>query len=133
MAILENVIAHFEDCVDYLDRERTRHWVFVRGTVVRAALQLLKAQRARVMTLEEVKSTCRVGERLTEDEKAALEEEGPIYMEFRAEDGYKQHWRNRLDLRDWANGQGFERSYDAIYRCWTSRPTVEQREAAPWA
>lgn len=42
--LLEKVIAHLEDCVDYLNGDRKRHWVFVRGNVVLAALQLLKSQ-----------------------------------------------------------------------------------------
>lgn len=41
---LKIVIDHLQDCIDYMDRDRTRHWVFVRGNVVRAAFQLLKAQ-----------------------------------------------------------------------------------------
>lgn len=41
---LKIVIDHLQDCIDYMDRDRKRHWVFVRGNVVRAAFQLLKAQ-----------------------------------------------------------------------------------------
>ena len=41
---LKTVIDHLQDCIDYMDRDRKRHWVFVRGDVVRAAFQLLKAQ-----------------------------------------------------------------------------------------
>lgn len=96
------------------------------------AMEILETMRPRVLTLEEVKAACRVGERLTEDEKAALEEEGPIYMEFREEEVYKLHWRNRLDLRDWANSQSFERSYDVLYRCWTARPSEKQRKEMQW-
>ena len=40
----EKVIEHLQYCVDYLDGNRASNWVFVRGDVVRAAFQLLKAQ-----------------------------------------------------------------------------------------
>ena len=88
------------------------------------ALALLKAQEPRVMTLEEVADW---------HKKLALERE-PIYVEYRP-----NSWLGRSQ---WTIDYfGFNPNYypnkDSGYygkwlRCWTSRPTDEQREAISW-
>jgi hypothetical protein len=102
------------------------------------AIALLKAQEPRVMTLEEVAG------------RVALERETPIYMEF----GYMAtHAGQVIGLNpkymyfddenglSWDACEGPNRGkkdgvsldeYNDIWRCWTSRPTDEQREKEPW-
>lgn len=94
-------------------------------------LALLKAQEPRVMTLEEVKQ-------LERGALIAYEAKG---LEL-AEDG-KNHFvivchaaeYNGMDSRGviWFHGGiGIKGIYGKTVRCWTSRPTDEQREATPW-
>lgn len=95
------------------------------------AIAMLKAQEPRVMTLEEVKQ-------LERGALIAYEAKG---LEL-AEDG-KNHFvivchaaeYNGMDSRGviWFHGGiGIKGIYGKTVRCWTSRPTDEQREAAPW-
>lgn len=103
--------------------------------LMRSALSLLKAQEPRVMTLEEV-AGC-----------VALERETPIYMEF----GYlathagqviglipKYMYFDDENGLSWNVCEGPDQGkkdgvalceYNDIWRCWTSRPTDEQRKA----
>jgi len=100
--------------------------------------KLKAAQEPRVMTLEEV-AGC-----------VALERETPIYMEF----GYlathagqviglipKYMYFDDENGLSWNVCEGPDQGkkdgvalceYNDIWRCWTSRPTDEQREATPW-
>ena len=83
---------------------------------------LLKAQEARVMTPEEV---------------AAVPDGGVIWEEIRLTGICEAMIR---DSNTFANGADFLvldevldcDDYLKNYRCWTSRPTDEQREATPW-
>lgn len=80
------------------------------------AIDALRAQQPRVLTLEELKSYDRetiwfqvksnhTMKQLTQDGIAALIFIGLLY--------------------DWDG-------YGTVWRCWTTRPTDEQREAIPW-
>jgi hypothetical protein len=95
---------------------------------MRDALALLKAQEPRVMTLEEVKQHnnqdgCVWFEQPTYNADAAfvLKEDfmiqviSPYILGEPINHGY------------WTNG-----NYGKTWRCWTSRPTDEQREAVKW-
>ena len=86
------------------------------------ALKLLETQQARVMTLEEVKA-------LAEDdlvwyEHVGINRLGPRvvyytdYSRIVFTDG--SEWHFELD------------AYGKLWRCWTARPTPEQREAMKW-
>ena len=92
------------------------------GALCRDALTLLKAQQPRVMTLEEVKA-------LAEDDLVWYEHVGINRLRPRVicytdnseivfTDGGK--WYFELD------------GYGKRWRCWTARPTPEQREAMKW-
>ncbi|MBR3020415.1 MAG: hypothetical protein IKH57_25685 [Clostridia bacterium] len=85
-------------------------------------LVLLKVQRPRVLTLEELK-----------------ESDDPIF--FETQSGVIYDWA----IKCTANGkhvfltirnstiQAFRIGrYGISWRCWTSKPTTKQREAAPW-
>lgn len=74
---------------------------------VKLAIVLLKAQEARVMTLDEARSSY-----VIEYRSGNMREVGASILD--------------IDV-DPTNAY-----YDEIYRVWTSRPTKEQREAVKW-
>ena len=86
----------------------------------RAALALLKAQEARVMTVSEI---------------GALANGDVVWVEFTdgrllpmmVEDGCLMRWRFLWRICEDAF---YDENYKA--RAWTSRPTEEQREKEPW-
>ena len=74
----------------------------------------LKAQEPRVMTLEEYEAWVDI----------PFTERNPVFCEERTRRG---------SICYWANTTVYSRSeYGKNKRCWTSRPTEEQREATPW-
>lgn len=101
------------------------------GDVMRDALELLKAQEPRVMTLEEVKGM----KRLT---ICAVEQRSKVIKNtFNAEYGgiVTLGNENFLDFGLYADTNRYRRTeagYGKTWRCWTARPTPEQREAEPW-
>ena len=121
----EKVIEHLQDCIDYLDGNRERHWVFVRGNVVRAAFQLLKAQEPRVMTLEEVKNS--TGKDIFLE--IATYPGNPSYITAATLDGVGTggvtFYHNSFDFECYN-----KKTYG--WRCWTSRPTDEQLKMVKW-
>lgn len=89
------------------------------------ALKLLKEQETRVMTLEEIP-----------------EYDGAFLIEYRHEVWPMQWALFRLNLTtayrfirgDSELGFSINKDfYGKTWRCWTSRPTEEQRKATPWA
>ena len=89
-------------------------------TLMRDALALLKAQEARVMTVDEVRSWS-IKQRVDRE---------PILIEMR--DGFRawivsdEYWD--LPIETGLTGD----VYGKTWRCWTSRPTDAQMEAIPW-
>ena len=88
---------------------------------MRDALELLKAQEPRVLTLEEVQSC-----------------ENAMWIELLGGKGFYAFVLDRMK-----NGileistraaylRYYSKDYDATWRCWTSRPTDEQREVTLW-
>ena len=80
--------------------------------VVKAAYELLKEQEPRVLTLEDFMAHWKVPPK----------ERPPIWEEWKIDKG-KGGWR----LYGRATG-----GYGTLWRCWSSKPTDEQREATPW-
>ena len=84
------------------------------------ALSLLKAQEPRVMTLEKAKNS-----------EFCFCESGSVFachMFVDPADGFATIQQfGRPDLLIDSN------EYGISFRCWTSRPTDEQRETTPWA
>ena len=81
------------------------------------AIEALKAQEPRVMTLEEVKQWCEMHPH----------KQNPVWVEFQhgyGNDGWRVGLINSGLLLLWCK--------DKEARLWTSRPTDEQREAIPW-
>lgn len=96
------------------------------------AIALLKAQEPKVMTLEEVQKTPYTT---------------PIYCEWREGEvhtalirptqkmrvkGYVEMYTDDEDIGLLNYEMHIMDSYGKTWRCWTSRPTDEQREATPW-
>lgn len=97
------------------------------GAVVSDAIALLKAQEPRVMTLEEINAV-KQNDVLVYESNAAFKAifhfivaEGVVDNELRIKTEFE-----RIDM-----AAPFE-TYNRVWRCWTSRPTDEQREAIPW-
>jgi len=78
----------------------------------RDALELLKAQGPRVMTLEEVLNT----------------DPDWVVCEFRY--GMEVSRHSPKVVKYWANGVKYK--YGQTWRCWTAWPTDEQRKAVKW-
>lgn len=95
------------------------------------ALSLLKEQEPRVMTLEEVKGMKRLA-------ICAVEQRSKVIKNtFNAEYGgiVTLGTENFLDFGLYGDTNRFRRTeagYGKTWRCWTARPTDEQREAAKW-
>ena len=97
------------------------------------ALELLKAQEARVMTLVELwhmehKPVYleRKSSRLYITEPSIVLKTERCYFPFLG-DSYILMRENKIHDKYWAC------DYNKTWRCWTSRPTDEQTEATPWA
>ena len=123
---LKIVIEHLQDCIDYMDRDRTRHWVFVRGNVVRAASQLLKAQEPRVMTLEEARNNAYSFFYTPDSVK-------PVFVQFRdetyADESMTPPWRGGVNQRALLKEPD---RYGKDFLFWTDRPSEDQRKDVEW-
>lgn len=102
-----------------------------RDAIYKDALSLLKAQEPRVMILEEVKGM----KRLT---ICAVEQRSKVIKNtFNAEYGgiVTLGNENFLDFGLYGDTNRYRRTeagYGKTWRCWTSRPTDEQRKAVKW-
>ena len=99
-------------------------------------ISLLKALKPRVLTLEEVETA-----------ELCME---PVFVEMLDENGKPQEtpdlfsWRFVRHITPLTDGKIYvlnnidfssalyEETYSTTWRCWTSRPTDEQREAVKW-
>jgi hypothetical protein len=124
---LENCTAH-PKCMDcgWKECEHEHETVEIPLTLAKDAISLLKAQEPRVMKFDELEDT--IADRavwyeafLTEVPTIAIVCEKSI-----ADDAYT--------IFDFISGRHrvTRKTYGAAWRCWTSRPTDEQREAAKW-
>ena len=137
MAEPEKVIKGLEICIRVQDNEKCPDECPYRkdicyGTVglMADALSLLKAQEPRVMTLEELEDALDTvvwldipnTENLADGYSlitAYSHKNGFIFLESPFGDNPSQ---DRFEYKD----------YGITWRCWTSRPTDEQREAVKW-
>lgn len=97
------------------------------------AVKALEAQEPRVLTLEEVIKHYSLPPVFVDDLSAQedyLQDISPLYFDFPQCDSWAVHWRGyqsaRKCLDDW------KASYGINWRCWSAKPTEEQREATPW-
>lgn len=92
----------------------------------REALELLKAQEPRVMTLEE-SSAINGGDIVWIEDRSLNQMIVGIKFQSPSENCYY------VMLIGSKRPQPFSKElYEVNWRCWTSRPTDEQREATPW-
>lgn len=94
---------------------------------------LLTAQQPRVMTLDEVMKHYSLPPVFVDDlgmEEDYLQDIQPLYFEFPSNDPWNVHWRGYQHIRQYLDH--WKPSYGQKWRCWTARPTDEQREATPW-
>ena len=93
----------------------------------RDALALLKAQEPRVMTLDEVNRFV-FGSPYIVETNIPGDEPRLMYGLYSHHGTAGNYTFDTVDRRR----NLFEVDYDRFWRCWTSRPTDEQREAIPW-
>ena len=127
MSDRKNLISDFEYAVRKADAEG---WDFVDLTTEDGfeILDMLKAQEPRVLTLEEVLSspdTMIWVDEIWNDENSA--EQYALIENFTYENCYVI-----LRFFDGSSSEESTHYYNEKWRCWTSRPTKEQREATPW-
>ena len=129
----EKVVRALECCIlrDPDDHARCSQCSYGSNCVNRLkmdALALLKAQEARVMTLDEVKGS--IGEAIYFESRGTYMGKivFPILPALFTPHGLMRYVHpqsshfSELGLHD----------YGKVWRCWTSRPTDEQREAVKW-
>lgn len=120
----ERVIQHFEDCIGL--KPNSKSWVFVRVEMLRQALELLKEQEPRVLTLEEV-----------------MNSDAPVVVDYYDTPLCYASFARDVSSKKWARfytfgEEGFIKLLIEDYnerntwRCWSARPTDEQREAVKW-
>lgn len=92
------------------------------------AIEALKVQKPRVTTLKEAQTA------LHNDDVVWVELKDKIICAGIRMDGtdyFTMQNNDVLDVTDFDSEEGAE-VYGKQVRCWTSRPTDEQREATPW-
>ena len=94
------------------------------------AVKALKAQEPRVLTLEEVEKY--VG--YFDDIRPQAFEKLPLWTESKDGTNIFSGYRNVANIRELIQTSGLDRNYIAYkhWRCWSAKPTDEQREAMPW-
>ena len=140
MADREKVIKAFEVCTDVNGNcyecpytENGENPEQCNQQALKDALSLLKAQEPRVMTLDEVVKHYSLPPVVLDDlgwQEDYLQDIEPLYFEFPVNDSWAVHWRGYQQVRAYIND--WKPSYGQKWRCWTSRPTDEQREAVKW-
>ena len=78
------------------------------------------------MTREEADKYSEQQEKYVESEKA------PVYVEYTTEKPWSRRWLTVDMLHSWLDDWETWTLYGKEWRCWTSRPTAEQRKATPW-
>lgn len=97
------------------------------------AIEVLTEQEPRVLTLEEVIKHYSLPPVFVDDLSAQedyLQDIAPLYFDFPLCDSWAVHWRGYQSVRKYIDD--WKTSYGLNWRCWTSRPTDEQREAVQW-
>lgn len=120
----EKVIKGLEEALDILRKtEEPTFWLeYVKNAVVHA-LELLKEQEPRVMTLDQIKGIT----------------DGVVWVELNGREAVEpwivlqgEIWRPDYNTgyECWEVCQ--ENEYNMIIRCWSSEPTEKQRRAVKW-
>ena len=103
------------------------------GQTIRSAIDLLKEKEPRVLTLDEVIGHYSLPHIFVDDlseQEDYLEDIQPLYFDFPVDDPWAVHWRNYSSVRKYIDD--WKPSYGVKWRCWTAKPTDEQRKAVQW-
>lgn len=123
----ESVIRQLTQHIARADYIETDWMDCVSVPMLRGALELLKAQEPRVLTLEELRSLDGT------DHFVWLEDNG----EYELYDCYAEvtTYQNNVELNTFGREVEFEpdnEEYGKTWRCWSVKPSNEKREAVPW-
>ena len=121
----EKVIRGLQEAVDWLSTETSL--TVIDQWVVRDALALLKAQEPRVMTWEEAKVNANEGPFIILEVRDSTGTE--IDYGVLVDDSYEMSEGSMLTVCDF---EMLEDDYNKRFRCWTSQPNDDQREAVKW-
>lgn len=97
------------------------------------AVKALEEQEPKVLTLEEVLKHYSLPPVFVDDLSAQedyLQDIAPLYFDFPQCDSWAVHWRGYQSVRKYIDD--WKASYGLNWRCWSARPTDEQRKAVKW-
>lgn len=137
---LTKMIDDFENVMNVA--EHNGKFVFIDYGYLKDTVDFLKQQLPRVMTYDEVKAAGKSNKYEHLDDRIIfiwLEIRGGKIVLVRPEYSYYHEWDNDYKhciLLDFVNFKFdelfWEKDYGKAWRCWTKRPTKEQRKAAKW-
>ena len=139
---LNEAAEYFRECRSHasLGSNAENHFGELQSAMQEAA-ELLKAQEPRVMTLEEVCAAVQKNATLfTECEKEnqwvtegmAHFSDLALFNDPKYDDCKITFIRHTYDGTQKNEWYVYLKNYNKTWRCWTARPTDEQREATPW-
>ena len=140
MPDIEKVIKGLEEAHDIIEKHvPVRYWGYSTFACT-DALALLKEREARVMTLEEVMATPKdiaIWQEIKDDPDYKFEI-SPVAEPSEITIDCNDDWFNLgpkepiIGIRFASEGYMPKETYGATWRCWTSRPTDEQRKVVKW-
>ena len=98
-------------------------------------VELLKEKQPRVLTFEEVINHYSVPEEIKDDFDKRIDYQmdiEPLYWDFPIgnADSFIVHWRGFESIGSYI--ERWKPDYGLSWRCWSAKPTDEQRKAVPW-
>jgi len=126
-------IAPPEGTKAYLDCEYTIGPYCGKDKLIWETIELLKEQKPRLLTFEEVKKHFHIPGELLSDIKKYVDFKNdiePLYLECNIEDEWVVHWRTYDIIIPYLDT--WEKDYGKTWRCWTKKPTEEQKRAVKW-
>lgn len=125
MADREKVIQHFQDAIEASGNNNK--WRFVRLDIIEDAIDLLKAQEPRVLTLNEVEDKL--------DDVVWIEEPGceNLSANFAVIAAYSRKYNKVYAYFFSTSKKEFEYGeYNKTWRCWSAKPSDAERKAVAW-
>ena len=101
--------------------------------LLKDALNIIKEQEAKLLTFEEVKNHFHVPIKLLGGIEEYVDFENdiePLYLECDIEDAWTVHWRTYENTKEYL--ESWEKDYGKTWRCWTKKPTEEQKRSVKW-
>lgn len=121
----EKVIQHFQDAIEASGNNNK--WRFVRLDIIEYAIDLLKAQEPRVLTLNEVEDKL--------DDVVWIEEPGceNLSANFAVIAAYSRKYNKVYAYFFSTSKKEFEYGeYNKTWRCWSAKPSDAERKAVAW-